>query len=119
MYFWFFMLVMNLLIPVTMTVAGRLFMHKPPKNINNVYGYRTSRSTRSIEAWRFAHLYFGRIWYRWGLVLLLVSILVMIIIVGRDIETVGTAGGILCMLQCLVMILPIIPTERALKRKFG
>jgi len=119
MFFWIFMLMMNLLIPGIMIIMGRLFQRKPPKKINNVYGYRTTRSTKSEEAWRFSHIYFGRLWFRWGRVLLLVSVLFMTAVAGRNIEIVGTAGGILCSLQCVVMILPIIPTERALKQQFG
>ncbi len=43
----------------------------------------------------------------------------MIAVVGRDVGTVGIASGILCALQCTAMLLPIIPTERALKQEYG
>ena len=33
-------------------------------------------------------------------------------------RTVGVVGGILCMVQCAVLIGCIFPTERALKRNF-
>lgn len=118
MWFWIFMLVMNLLIPGFMIGFGWLFLHKPPKKINGIYGYRTTRSMKSKESWQFAHIYFGGLWFRWGWGLLLISALVMIAVVGRDIDTVGIVGGILCTLQCVVMLAPIIPTERKLKRKF-
>ena len=45
--FWIFMLIMNLLIPVTMIGFGRLFMYKAPGAINVVYGYRTSISMKN------------------------------------------------------------------------
>ena len=38
--FWFFMLVMVLLVPLTMMLFGYLFYFKPPKDINGIYGYR-------------------------------------------------------------------------------
>ena len=40
--FWIFMLVMDLLIPVTMVFIGKRFQKKPPKEINGIYGYRTA-----------------------------------------------------------------------------
>lgn len=118
MWFWIFMLVMNLLIPGIMIGCGWLMKSKPPKKINGIYGYRTTRSMKSTEAWQFAQIYFGRIWFRWGWGLLLISVLVMLTVVGRDIDTVGIVGSILCTLQCVILIAPIIPTERELKRKF-
>lgn len=35
--FWIFMLVMDLLIPVTMFFIGKRFQKKPPKEINAMY----------------------------------------------------------------------------------
>ena len=40
--FWIFMLIMDLLLPFTMIGFGRYFMKKAPKEINSVFGYRTS-----------------------------------------------------------------------------
>ena len=37
--FWIFMLVMDLLIPLTMAFFGKRFLKKPPKEINAMYGY--------------------------------------------------------------------------------
>ena len=44
--FWIFMLVMDLLIPVTMVFIGKRFQKKPPKEINGIYGYRTAMSMK-------------------------------------------------------------------------
>ncbi len=46
--FWIFMLLMDLLIPLTMVVFGKMFMTKSPKNINAVFGYRTTMSTKEL-----------------------------------------------------------------------
>ena len=46
MWFWFFMTVSNLILPVLMIVLGKVFMKKPPKQINGFYGYRTRRSMK-------------------------------------------------------------------------
>ena len=50
--FWIFMLVMDLLIPVTMVFIGKRFQKKPPKEINGIYGYRTAMSMKNKETWR-------------------------------------------------------------------
>ena len=47
MEFWIFMLIMDLLLPFTMIGSGRYFMKKAPKEINSVFGYRTSMSMKN------------------------------------------------------------------------
>lgn len=47
--FWIFMLIMDLLIPFTMIGYGRSFSKKAPKEINAVYGYRTSMSMKNSD----------------------------------------------------------------------
>lgn len=116
--FWIFMLAMDLLIPLCMIVCGLLFLKRPPKNINSLYGYRTARSMRNRHTWDFAHAYSGRFWYRAGWAVLAPSVVWMLPVLHRDIETIGKAGGVLTALQ-LVPFLAVIPaTERALKREF-
>ena len=57
--FWIFMLIMDLLLPFTMIGFGRYFMKKAPKEINSVFGYRTSMSMKNKDTWEFAHKYCG------------------------------------------------------------
>ena len=47
--FWIFMLIMDLLIPVTMIGFGSYFMKNAPKEINAVFGYRTSMSMKNKD----------------------------------------------------------------------
>ena len=49
--FWIFMLIMDLLLPFTMIGFGRYFMKKAPKEINSVFGYRTSMSMKNKDTW--------------------------------------------------------------------
>ena len=44
--FWIYMLIMDLLIPIIMILFGQAFLKKAPKEINYVFGYRTSRSMK-------------------------------------------------------------------------
>lgn len=116
--FWIFMLIMDLLIPVSMIGIGTLFRKSPPSRINGVFGYRTKRSMRTQETWDFAHRYFGNLWVKIGLVLLPLSVLPLIFVYGKDIDLVGTVGGIITGVQIIPMIAAIFPTERALKENF-
>lgn len=43
MVFWIFMLIMELLMPLTMIGFGRYFSNGAPKEINSVFGYRTKK----------------------------------------------------------------------------
>ena len=118
MWFWIFMFIMDLMIPAVMILCGKVFWQKPPQEINGMYGYRTSRSMKNKDTWLFAHLYFGKLWFWVGWILLVVSVIVMLMVVGQDKDCVGAVGGILSFIQCIEMIVPIVPTERALKRRF-
>lgn len=118
MWFWWFMFVCDLLIPVLMIVAGRMMWKHAPKSINGIIGYRTSRSMKNMDTWQFAHDYCGRLWWKTGWILLLPSALVHLPLIGSSEDVTGAVGGILCFLQCAVLVAPIFPTERALKRTF-
>ncbi len=116
--FWIFMLVTDLLIPLTMIGFGRFFMKNAPKEINAVFGYRTSMSMKNADTWEFAHKYFGRLWYIAGLVLLPVTILPMLFVIGESTDSIGNVGGVICVIQMLPLIGSIFLTEAALRRRF-
>lgn len=116
--FWIFMMVMNLLIPFTMVGFGKYFSKNAPKEINGAFGYRTSRSMKNKDTWEFAHHYCGKIWLTIGFILLVLSVIVMLFVIGKDESVVGTFVGILCYVQLVFLIGSIFPTERALKSNF-
>ncbi|MBQ9483556.1 MAG: SdpI family protein [Ruminiclostridium sp.] len=118
MEFWIFMLIMVLLIPALMIAFGREFMNGAPDNINSTFGYRTKRSMMNKETWKFAHIYFGKLWFICGLILLLPSVVVMLFVLEKDVNTVGTVGAIIVFVQMIPMFGTIIPTEKALKKNF-
>ena len=118
MVFWMFMLLVDLMIPLSMLGFGNYFLRKAPKEINAVFGYRTTMSMKNRDTWEFAHKYCGRLWVRCGCVLLPLSVLPLLLVLGRDADTVGTVGGFICFLQLVPLIGSILPTERALKRTF-
>ena len=116
--FWVFMFIMNMLIPATMIGFGRMFTHKAPETINWALGYRTSMSMKNQDTWNFAHKYAGSFWLKWGKRLAVITLVVMFFLIGRDADTVGNIGGVLCLVQLVPLIYVIVPTEQALKRNF-
>lgn len=116
--FWVFMLFMSSFLPLTMIAFGIHFVRHAPKEINSLYGYRTSRSMKSRETWEFAHHHFGRTWRSAGCALLPVTVLVFLFCIEKSEGEIGIAGGALCAVQVVVLILSIVPTERALRREF-
>jgi len=116
--FWIFMTVIVILIPAVMLGFGILFAKKAPDNINLLFGYRTSRSMKTKDTWNFAHKYFGKLWKILALIMLPLSFIPMIFVFGSDVDTVGTVGGIIVMVQLIPMAAAILPTEGALKKNF-
>jgi uncharacterized membrane protein len=116
--FWVFMLIMCLLTPAMMIGFGKFFMKGGPKQINDAFGYRTTRSMKSQETWRFAHQYSSKIWFYSGLALLPISIAAMLFVYGKSVDMTGIAGLIIVIAQMIVMICAIPFTEATLKRNF-
>ena len=116
--FWIFMLIMDLLIPFTMIGFGKYFLKTAPKEINAVFGYRTTMSMKNKDTWLFAHKYCGKIWYKVGLIMLPISFVIMLFVIGRTKDMIGMVGGIVCFVQMIPLVGTIIPTERALKMNF-
>lgn len=118
MAFWVFMLIMDLIIPLTMIGFGRLFMTKAPKNINIAFGYRTTMSMKNRDTWEFAHRMIGKLWFLCGLALLPLTVIPLFFVLSRDTATIGKIGTIVCAVQLIVMLGTIFPVETALKKSF-
>ena len=116
--FWIFMLAMNLLFPLIMIVMGRYFMKKSPKEINYIFGYRTNMSMKNKDTWDFAHKYFGKRWFRLGWLLIPISVIPMLFVIGKGEDIIGTVGMVVMVIELILLIAPIFPTERALKKIF-
>lgn len=115
---WIVMLFCSLLIPGCMLLFGWMFRASPPEKINDWYGYRTKRSKRSPEAWDFAHRFAGKVWQRWGLWTLALSVGVMLLLLKGS-DTAVALGGLGLMLLQLIPMVAVIPiTEKELKKRF-
>jgi uncharacterized membrane protein len=97
---------------------GSYFYKKAPKEINNVFGYRTRLSMKNRDTWEFAHHYCGKLWRKIGWIMLPISAIAMVFVFGKEIDTVGLYGGVLNGIQVSILLVSIFPTEIALRRRF-
>ena len=116
--FWIFMLAMGLLFPVVMILFGTMFMKSAPKKINYIFGYRTDMSMKNRDTWEFSHKYFGKLWFRFGLLLIPITVIPMLFVIRKTENIVGTVGLIVGFINAIVLIVPIFFTEKALNRTF-
>lgn len=95
-------------------ITGFWFYFSPPKKINMFYGYRTKNSIKSQKHWDFAHIYSGRLFLIYGLVLLILAFVVNFFNFNN------TIGNFIAIAIFIVGVLIIImKTERTINKKFN
>lgn len=115
MWFWWFILICDCLIPAIMIIAGRMMWKHCPKKINGVVGYRTKMSMINMDTWRFAHDHAGKLWWKVGIGLLGPTMLIHIPFYGASDDTIGILSIIIIVIQLVFLIGSIFPTEKSLK----
>ena len=119
MIYWSYMLLIVLLIPAIMFIMGCVFRKHPPKDVNGLYGYRSGRSMKNQDSWDFAHRYVGKIWQRWGMILLPLSVIPMLFFLGASAGAIGIVVTVEILAQMFPLFFSIYLTEKALKKKFN
>lgn len=100
-----------------MLFFGVKFRKHAPKNINEIYGYRTSMSMKNKETWEFAHKYCGRLWIKLGGMMLIISVIIGIIgFMFYQIQ--DSIALVLVTTQTIVLSISIFPVEKELKKNF-
>ncbi len=118
MWFWWFIFVCDLLIPILMIIAGNMMWKHAPEKINGIIGYRTARSMKNTDTWKFAQDYCGRLWWKMGWIMFIPSVVIHFPFYQSSENVIGIVAAIVCTIQCLILVFTIFPTERALKRTF-
>ncbi|MBQ9992675.1 MAG: SdpI family protein [Firmicutes bacterium] len=116
--FWFFILFACLISPIIMIIGGNVFIKKAPQDINFVYGFRTKLSMKNPDTWKFAHAYCGRLWLKFGIMLLPVSILPLVFVFGQSYGPVSIVGCIILAVQILPLVISVSLTNKALAANF-
>ncbi len=117
MEYWWILVIVCLIAPVSMLLIGRWFAFRPPA-FGSAVGYRTRMSGKNADTWAYAHALCGKIWMRCGLAMLAVTAAVLLLARGGDTEAAATAAGALVFAQSLALVLTIPFVEAGLRREF-
>jgi uncharacterized membrane protein len=109
---------MDLLIPVIMIIFGSIYTKRAPKEINHISGYRTTMSMKNRDTWEFAHHHCGKVWRLVGWIMLVPSFVAMMFVFDKDTNTVGSFSLIVIVVQTVILIASVVPTEIALRKTF-
>lgn len=101
---------MSVLLGSIFILTGFILYKFPPKNINELYGYRTKSSMRNIERWKFAQTYSARLMMYLGAAYLLIAIPAAFININESVSL--GIGLVLLLLLCAILFIKV---EKALK----
>lgn len=98
------------LVGLAFSIAAFITMKFPPKKINGIYGYRTSRSMKSQDNWDIAQRYSSRLMLKQGLVMLVIGGLLIALPIPEEVSAVISVA-----LLITSVIVLFVQTEKKLK----
>ena len=115
----FTMLTGNATISLIILIGGIFICKYTPRKINSLIGYRSARSMKNMDTWKFANRYCGRLWITVGIPLTAAAVLVHTLLIKKSDEIVSAVGLSFMFVSLALLILSLILTERAIKRNFN
>ena len=106
------------LLPLVMVICGMSYTKRGPKRITRLQGYRSKMSMKNRETWDFAHKNLGDLWFKLGAPLLAVTSVVSLLVFRETTKQITTWCCVIFVIQLVIMILPVVYTEKALKENF-
>jgi uncharacterized membrane protein len=94
-------------------IAGFFLFIFPPKNINGLYGYRSSFSMKSQEIWDYAQKYAGKQMMKAGLILKVIGILFYLFSIPIELAIIFELIALL-----VVVILMLYFIDKQLRKQF-
>jgi uncharacterized membrane protein len=91
-------------------VAAFISLKFPPKKINSIYGYRTSRSMKNQENWDLAQRFSSQLMLKQGLIMFVLAFILAILPIPMEIATL-----ISLLLLVTSVINLFVQTEKRLK----
>lgn len=85
----------------------------PPRNINFLYGYRTSGSMKTKERWDFAQKYSALLMLKLGIGLMLLSVFGLFFSFSKIVDMTAAL-----FIDCAILVVLFIRTEKELKQRF-
>jgi hypothetical protein len=113
-----FSIIISLLIPGTLIGFGLLWGTHAPKQVSYVVGYKTAMAQKNSETWAFAQQYWAKQCANFGLPLPVPSVLAIFLFRNGGDDTLGFVLIAVVAVQIVIFLLPIIPTELALRKNF-
>ena len=104
------------LIPGIMIFFGRTMMDHPPKTINAAYGFRTAMSMMNQDTWEYAQAACAKRWRRWGRVLALITLVLLIVALRRP--AFADVLGFYTAFETAFLLASVAATEMDLRRTF-
>ena len=98
------------LVGLFFSLAALITMKFPPKKINGIYGYRTSRSMKSQENWDIAQRYSSRLMLKQGMGMLAIGGLLIALPLTEEVSAVISIA-----LLIVSVIVLFVQTEKKLK----
>ena len=90
--------------------AAFISLKFPPKNINSIYGYRTSRSMKNQENWDLAQRFSSQLMLKQGLIMLLLAFILAVLPIPVE------AATLISLLLLLTSVINLfVQTEKRLK----
>lgn len=105
------------LIPILMIITGYLMHKYPPKKINHIVGYRTSKSMKNKKNWKEANKMCGLLWIKLGIITFILSLILFILIKVNVLKYTEVFLTIITIIQTLIIILPIPYIEKRIGDK--
>lgn len=103
------------IIPLLITFVGFLMYKNPPKKINWFLGYRTIKSMKNEKIWKEANQYCGKLWIKFGIIMLLVSSLLFSFIYFKILPLNETIIVTIILSQVIILVLSISIVENKIK----
>ncbi|MGR6897745.1 SdpI family protein [Rummeliibacillus sp. TYF-LIM-RU47] len=102
---------MSILVGVFFIIAGLILLYKPPKDINGLYGYRTTRSMKNKVLWKEGNKYSAKLLILFGVILMVLDIVVSLAFSNGEYTILVIIG-----LMIVSSIFLIMVVERKLKQ---
>jgi len=99
-----------LIVGFVFAVAALITLKFPPKKINSIYGYRTSRSMKNQENWDLAQRFSSQFMLKQGLIMLLLAFILAVLPITTE---VATLISLLLLVTSVINL--FVQTEKRLK----
>lgn len=107
-----------ILTPFIITLCGKILYKNSECDINNTFGYRTSRSMSSRDSWIFANKLCGKILFYGGIAAAVISVCAVFLAYVISGEEAAFLTSVIVNILTAAMVIVIIPYVEGRLKKF-